>query len=715
MGTRTARSDRSDGASAKAEGGRCRSTGSASGATEPSTSAIGRSIPRIDGRPKVTGRARFGADIGTRGLLHARPVLALPAHAPIDRIDRAAALAVPGVVAVLTAADLPIAAAGNERIHEPLARYEILWAGQPVALVVAETAEAAADAAALVVVDTSPLEAVVDIDRAVAPGAAKARLERLPEAVGGLRGVAARGGRGRRRGVHAGRAGVGQRRPSERLPARRRHRRAGRERRHRGGPLHDELGPPGLHRTAGRDGRVRRRRRPARHERHAGHVPHAFRIGPTVRAADRRGSSHRRAHRRRVRRQVDDRGSAGRRRRHRAGPAGPARADSPRGHADDQPGAGGDAGRPDRGRRGRPAPGPLGAPPVRDRRLRREQHRGDRRDPHRRAVSLGSPRSHRLRGRDQSGRDRRLSSAGRTPGDLRPRAARRRARRPARPGSDRAPTPEPRRPGRRDGRRHTMGRDRPVRVPRPRSPRIRSIATGRRSPRTRASASPSGPGRAAGSRPPRSAAWSADGSVTRRHRCGRPVGDDDGVRHDRGGRAGHHGRSDLGRDRRHGIGASLAGDRRQRHHLFDGRRRPTGDRGAPRQDHGLCRPHARDRRRRPRARRRRRPAERDARSRPDPGADRGVTRRLHVRVRTARGPRRDGPVRSSRRSRSPTSSASASTARPARSSSSSTSSPRTSGGRSTRPSSKGSSTAARPRASAGRSTRRWSTTSAASC
>ena len=51
------------------------------------TSAIGRSIPRIDGRAKVTGQARFAADLDVRGLLHVRPVLALPAHALIDRID----------------------------------------------------------------------------------------------------------------------------------------------------------------------------------------------------------------------------------------------------------------------------------------------------------------------------------------------------------------------------------------------------------------------------------------------------------------------------------------------------------------------------------------------------------------------------------------------------------------------------------------------------
>ncbi len=150
----------------------------------PLTSAIGRPIPRVDGRPKVTGRARFAADIGARGLLHARPVLALPAHALIERIDASAALAVPGVIAVLTAADLPIVSDGTDRLHEPLARREILWAGQPVALVVAETPEAAADAAALVLVETTLLEPVLDLDRAVVPGAARARLERATEEAG---------------------------------------------------------------------------------------------------------------------------------------------------------------------------------------------------------------------------------------------------------------------------------------------------------------------------------------------------------------------------------------------------------------------------------------------------------------------------------------------------------------------------------------------------
>ncbi len=141
------------------------------------STALGRPVPRIDGEVKVTGRVRFAADHEVRGLLHGRPVLALPAHARIERIEMDEALAVPGVVAVLTAADLPIASEGRDRLHEPLARSEILWAGQPVALVIAETPEAAADAAALVVVTSTPLEVVVDLDRAMTPGGPLARLD----------------------------------------------------------------------------------------------------------------------------------------------------------------------------------------------------------------------------------------------------------------------------------------------------------------------------------------------------------------------------------------------------------------------------------------------------------------------------------------------------------------------------------------------------------
>ena len=257
------------------------------------TTAIGRSIPRVDGGPKVTGAARFAGDIGARGLLHGRPVLALPAHALIERIDASAALAVPGVIAVLTAADLPIVTEGTDRLHEPLARREILWAGQPVALVIAETPEAAADAAALVMVETTPLEPILDLDRAIVPDAARARGERAIEEAGAT-------GESQHAAVGGGaeeftpdEAGLRQRRRAKRLPARRRGRGAGGQRCRGRGSFRDELGPPGLSRAPGRDGRARRGRGPPSHELDAGHVPHPLRAGQAVRPVDRLGPGDR--------------------------------------------------------------------------------------------------------------------------------------------------------------------------------------------------------------------------------------------------------------------------------------------------------------------------------------------------------------------------------------------------------------------------------------
>jgi len=89
----------------------------------------------------------------------------------------------PGVVAVLTADDLPLASAGSDRTTEPLARTEVVFAGQPVALVVAESEAAAEDAVEAVVVEYEPLPAVVDVEDAMLPGRALARV--LEEDAGG--------------------------------------------------------------------------------------------------------------------------------------------------------------------------------------------------------------------------------------------------------------------------------------------------------------------------------------------------------------------------------------------------------------------------------------------------------------------------------------------------------------------------------------------------
>jgi CO/xanthine dehydrogenase Mo-binding subunit len=136
---------------------------------------IGVSRPRIDAPDKVTGATHFAADGYVHGLLHARPVLATDAHARIRGIDKEAALAMPGVVAVLAASDLPIASTGTDRTSEPLAREEVVFAGQPVVLVVAESEAAAEDGAEAVVVDYESLGAAVDVEEAMQPGAALAR------------------------------------------------------------------------------------------------------------------------------------------------------------------------------------------------------------------------------------------------------------------------------------------------------------------------------------------------------------------------------------------------------------------------------------------------------------------------------------------------------------------------------------------------------------
>ena len=133
------------------------------------TSPIGISRPRPDAPEKVRGAVRYGADRPIPGLLHARLVLAGPAHARIRGIDAAGALAISGVVAVLTAKDLAIRAPGSDRMAMPLAKDEVIFAGQPVALVVAESPAAAADAAELVLVDLEPLPAVLDPEAAMRP------------------------------------------------------------------------------------------------------------------------------------------------------------------------------------------------------------------------------------------------------------------------------------------------------------------------------------------------------------------------------------------------------------------------------------------------------------------------------------------------------------------------------------------------------------------
>ena len=115
---------------------------------------------RLEGPEKLRGETRYTQDLKPFGLLHAKLVLSSYASARITGVDKEAALAVPGVVTVLTNADLQeVDVAGPD---QPLAQGKVYYVGQPVAAVIGQTEAAAADGAALVAIDYDELPAVTD-------------------------------------------------------------------------------------------------------------------------------------------------------------------------------------------------------------------------------------------------------------------------------------------------------------------------------------------------------------------------------------------------------------------------------------------------------------------------------------------------------------------------------------------------------------------------
>src|SRR5437660_12071707 len=142
---------------------------------------------RIEDDALLRGRGRFGDDVRPDGVAAAAFVRAPHAHARIRAIDVAAAKTAPGVLAVITGADLagenfttvsqavPLPGRDGKMAvspHRPvLASERVLHVGEPVALVVAETPAAAQDAVECVAVDYEPLPTVTDASAALAPGA----------------------------------------------------------------------------------------------------------------------------------------------------------------------------------------------------------------------------------------------------------------------------------------------------------------------------------------------------------------------------------------------------------------------------------------------------------------------------------------------------------------------------------------------------------------
>ena len=129
------------------------------------TPMLGQSVRRVEDRHLLTGESTFVPNLDLEGVLSAHFVTSIYAHADIKAIDTSAAAACPGVVAVVTAADLdlgPIPGLGETTPRLPLAKDKARFVGEPIAVVVAETTAQAADAAELVEVDYEPLPAVID-------------------------------------------------------------------------------------------------------------------------------------------------------------------------------------------------------------------------------------------------------------------------------------------------------------------------------------------------------------------------------------------------------------------------------------------------------------------------------------------------------------------------------------------------------------------------
>jgi CO/xanthine dehydrogenase Mo-binding subunit len=143
---------------------------------------VGSRPIRHDGLDKVTGRARFGADQALPGMLHGVLVHSPHAHARIRSIDTSRAEKVPGVKAVVTAADFPdipmkwisqgpagVDPGANARVV--MAREKVLYHGHVYAAVAATTREAAREAAALIDVDWEVLRPALTLDEALAEDA----------------------------------------------------------------------------------------------------------------------------------------------------------------------------------------------------------------------------------------------------------------------------------------------------------------------------------------------------------------------------------------------------------------------------------------------------------------------------------------------------------------------------------------------------------------
>jgi xanthine dehydrogenase molybdenum-binding subunit len=137
-------------------------------ATQPAGESVGKPVPNLDARAKITGSAQYTDDYRFAGMLHARTKRAGVPHARIRSIDTSAARALDGVHAVLTHEDVPGSNLHGLVINDwpVLCGDKVRYVGDAVAIVAADSEEVAAAALELIEVDYEELPAVVDATEA---------------------------------------------------------------------------------------------------------------------------------------------------------------------------------------------------------------------------------------------------------------------------------------------------------------------------------------------------------------------------------------------------------------------------------------------------------------------------------------------------------------------------------------------------------------------
>jgi CO/xanthine dehydrogenase Mo-binding subunit len=140
----------------------------------PEYSVVGKRVNRVDALAKVTGKALYAADIILPNMLYGKVLWSPHAHARIRRLDVSKALALEGVMAVITAADVPGRKVEEEypnAMTSCLAREKVIFAGQPIAAVAAINPNLAEEALKLIEVDYEELPSVIDVLEAMKPDA----------------------------------------------------------------------------------------------------------------------------------------------------------------------------------------------------------------------------------------------------------------------------------------------------------------------------------------------------------------------------------------------------------------------------------------------------------------------------------------------------------------------------------------------------------------